>query len=96
MQETNEDIIEKQKYLVAEIKEKNYDPEKFSDYISKLKDNGTDLNNWNFDELKQVVFNFISQENSNKNNENSIEKEVENVRNSFIISGEGKNKLKVK
>ena len=93
MQETNEDIIEKQKYLVAEIKEKNYDPEKFSDYISKLKDNGTDLNNWNFDELKQVVFNFISQENSNKNNENSIEKEVENVRNSFIISGEGKNKL---
>ena len=93
MQETNEDIIEKQKYLVAEIKEKNYDPEKFSDYISKLKDNGTDLNNWNFDELKQVVFNFISQENSNKKNENSIEKEVENVRNSFIISGEGKNKL---
>jgi hypothetical protein len=93
MKETNNYNEEKQKYLVAEIIQKNYDVDRFSDYISKLKENGTEINNWDFDELKQVVSNFINQENSNKNNENSIEKEVENVRNSFIICEEEKNKL---
>ena len=51
MEENNNEIEEKQKYLVEEIKNKNYDTEQFSDYISQLKENGTDLNNWTFDEL---------------------------------------------
>ena len=93
MQETNDDIEEKQKYLVDEIMNKNYDAEKFSEYISKLKENGTDLNNWTFDELRKVVSSFKSQENSNElNNEENIEQEVENVRNSFILDGEKQNK----
>ena len=87
MEEQNKEIEEKQKFLVDEIMNQNYDPQRFSDYISNLKENGTDLNNWTFGELKEVVISF-------KNNENTgliyqgenIEKEVENVRNSFILS----------
>lgn len=93
MQETNDDIEEKQKYLVDEIMNKNYNAEKFSDYISNLKEDGTDLNNWSFDELRKVVASFKKKENSNElNNEENIEQEVENVRNSFILDGEKQKK----
>jgi hypothetical protein len=92
MKENNNDIGEKQKYLVEEIINKNYDTEKFSEYISNLKENGTDLNNWTFDELKDVVSSFKNQVNSNQlNNEENIEKGVENVRNSFILCGKEQN-----
>jgi hypothetical protein len=81
------EIEEKQKYLVNEIMNQNYDPQRFSDYISNFKENGTDLNNWTFAELKEIVASFKSIENSAPNNiEENIEKEVENVRNSFILS----------
>ena len=81
------EIEEKQKYLVNEIMNQNYDPQRFSDYISNFKENGTDLNNWTFAELKEIVASFKSIENSApNNNEENIEKEVENVRNSFILS----------
>ena len=93
MEENNKEIEEKQKYLVEEIKNKNYDTEQFSDYISQLKENGTDLNNWTFDELKNVVSTFKNKVNSNQLiNEENIEKEVENVRNSFILVGTEQNK----
>ena len=93
MKENNSDLEEKQNYLVQEIMEKNYDTEKFSDYISNLKENGTDLNNWTLDELKKVVSTFKNKVNSNQlNNEENIEKEVENVRNSFVLIGAEKNK----
>ena len=93
MEENNKEIEEKQKYLVEEIKNKNYDTEQFSDYISQLKENGTDLNNWTFDELKNVVSTFKNKVNSNQLiNEENIEKEVENVRNSFILVGTDQNK----
>ena len=94
MKESTGDIEEKQQFLVEEIIKKNYNTDNFSEYISNLKENGTDLNNWTFDELKQVVQNFVNQENSNKSNNNdNIEKEVENVRNSFIICEKEENKL---
>ena len=93
MKENNKKIEEKKKYLVEEIKNKNYDTEQFSDYISQLKENGTDLNNWTFDELKNVVSTFKNEVNSNQLiNEENIEKEVENVRNSFILVGTEQNK----
>ena len=85
MKENNGELEEKQNYLVVEIMNKNYDPEKFSEYISNLKENGTDLNNWTWEELRKVVSSFQSQQNSSTNNDENIEKEVENVRNSFII-----------
>ena len=92
MQESSEELEEKQKYLREEIQEKGYNTETFSDYMAKLKENGTDLNNWTLDELKQVVSSFINQENLNEsNNEKNIEKGIENIRNSFILGGEKQN-----
>ena len=92
MQESSEELEEKQKYLREEIQEKGYNTETFSDYMAQLKENGTDLNNWTLDELKQVVSSFINQENLNdSNNEKNIEKGIENIRNSFILGGEKQN-----
>ena len=92
MQESSEELEEKQKYLREEIQEKGYNTETFSDYMAQLKENGTDLNNWTLDELKQVVSSFINQENLNEsNNEKNIEKGIENIRNSFILGGEKQN-----
>ena len=68
MQESSEELEEKQKYLREEIQEKGYNTETFSDYMAQLKENGTDLNNWTLDELKQVVSSFINQENLNESN----------------------------
>ena len=89
MEENYEEIEEKQKYLIEEIKNKNYDTEKFSEYISTLKEDGTNLNNWTLDELRKVVCSF---KNISTNNEENIEKEVENIRNSFIICEKEENK----
>jgi len=81
------EIEEKQKYLRNEIMNQNYDTQKFSDYISNLKENGVDLNNWTLEELKKVVNEFKNQENNGEmNDEENIERELENVRNSFILS----------
>ena len=78
---------EKQNYLRNEIMNQNYDTEKFSDYISNLKENGVDLNNWTLEELKAVVTSFKNQEKSGEiNDEENIEKEVENVKKSFILT----------
>ncbi len=87
MEEQNKEIEEKQNFLRNEIMNQSYDPQKFSDYISNLKENGTDLNNWTLEELTKVVMSFKNQEKSEPiNNEEKIEKEVEYVRNSFILS----------
>ena len=87
MEEQAKEIEEKQKYLINEIMNQNYDPQRFSDYISNSKENGTDLNNWTFEELKEIVISFKRNEDAGLiNNEENIEKEVENVKNSFILS----------
>ena len=87
MEEQNDDIQEKQNFLVKEIIQQNYSPEKFSDYMANLKEDGTDLNNWTLEELQQVVISFKNKENLEGSKcEENIEKEVENIRNSFILS----------
>ena len=48
----------KQELLQAEILEKNYDQMEFLQYCTSQKENGDDLNNWTYDELKTCVFNF--------------------------------------
>ena len=48
----------KQELLQAEILEKNYDQMEFLQYCTSQKENGDDLNNWTFDELKTCVLNF--------------------------------------
>ena len=82
----NQDIIEqKQKYLRDEILSKNYDADEFSEFISHYKENGLDLSNWTFDELKDAVEKFKNK-NKGEDDEKSIEKEVENIKNSYIIN----------
>ena len=61
---------EKQNYLIKEIMDKNYDTEKFTDYISKLKENGDNVDNWTFDELI-CYFLLLSYLNNNKYSINS-------------------------
>ena len=68
MKDETSDIEEKQQYLIEEILKKNYNADKFSDYMKNLKENGTELSNWTFDELKQVVQTYINQQNSNEIN----------------------------
>lgn len=87
MEEEYNEIEEKQNYLRKEIMNQNYNTDKFSDYISNLKENGVDLNNWTLEELKEVVTSFKNQENSEDiNEEENLKREVENVKNSFILT----------
>ena len=78
----------KQELLKAEIIAKEYDGQKFLEYCINLKENGDDMNNWTYDELKSVVENFISdcnkesekkekQKNKETKEENKKEKEKE-------------------
>ena len=48
----------KQELLQAEILEKNYDQMEFLQYCTSQKENGDDLNNWTYDELKTCVLNL--------------------------------------
>ena len=59
--ENNQDqLYLKQELLKSEIIAKNYDGQKFLEYCINLKENGDDMNNWTYDELKSVVQNFIA------------------------------------
>ena len=74
------DLEQKQNYLRTEIIEQGYDPDKFSAFITGEKgDIGLDLNNWNFEDLKEIVNKFKTQ-NSNKteNINNTMNKNSEN------------------
>ena len=83
----NENILkEKQKYLREEILDKSYDIEEFTDFMSKYKENGTDLQNWEFIELKEAVKYF-----KNQVNENKVEKGVQNNRQSYVFNEEQNN-----
>ena len=83
--EIQEITEKKQKYLRDEILSQNYDADEFSEFISQYKENGLDLSSWTFDELKDVVQKFKNK-NKVEDDEKSIEKGVENIRNSYIIN----------
>lgn len=53
-----EDIKRKQEYLKSEIVDKNYDQDKFIDFIITKKENGSDLANWSLEELKKLIAEF--------------------------------------
>ena len=56
----DEEIQAKQTLLQSEIIEKNYDKTAFINFCLSKKENGDDLNNWTFDELKEIVSEFVS------------------------------------
>ena len=67
-------LLLKQEYLKAEIIGKNLDQNKFLDFCLSQKENGDDLNNWTFDELKICVKNFndsLKQEEESQQNKSS-------------------------
>jgi hypothetical protein len=54
------DLFSKQELLKNEIIDKQLDEELFLNYCITLKDNGDDMTNWTFDELKQLINEFQS------------------------------------
>ena len=83
MDENNEDqLLQKQELLKSEIVSKNYDGNKFLKFCLDKKENGDDMNNWTYDELKQCVDDFIESQNTNnnslkKNNDLNNNKDIE-------------------
>jgi hypothetical protein len=76
--ETN-NIEYKQNYLRTEIIEQQYDPEEFSKFLSEEKEDiGLDLNNWTFEELKNVVSKFKTMKENLKMNDFNQKDENEN------------------
>jgi hypothetical protein len=86
--ENQENMEQKQQYLRDEILNKNYDIEEFSEFMSQYKENGLDLMNWTFDELKDAVKKFKSNNivQTKEDEEKIIEKGIENIRKSYIIN----------
>ena len=66
--ENNEgQLLQKQELLKSEIVAKNYDGSKFLKFCLDKKENGDDMNNWTYDELKQCVDDFIESQNTKNN-----------------------------
>ena len=82
MENTN-NLEQKQQYLREEILDKSYDPEEFSDFMSKYKENGLDLNNWELIELQEAVRTFKNKVNEDEGKK--IEEGVEKIRQSYRL-----------
>ena len=62
MQNNEEDEFDiKKELLRTEILDKNYDQNKFIEFCISKKENGDDLSNWTLDELKEIIKEFIKQ-----------------------------------
>ena len=58
MQEKDVFMKKKQQFLRTEIIEKNYSPEKFAEYLGRIKSQGQDINNWSLIDLEKIVKRF--------------------------------------
>ena len=74
-------LLLKQQLLKAEILDKNRDQMKFLQFCISQKENGDDLNNWTYEELKQCVQNF----------EDSIKTEQSSSLNFFLSTAKTNN-----
>ncbi len=98
MSENKEENIQdqlslKQELLKNEIIAKNYDGQKFLEYCINLKENGDDMNNWTYEELKLVVENFkadydLKKEKSKEQINKEITQENNNKKNDDDIETE--------
>lgn len=61
MTDMTNDKKEKQNYLIQQIKQKGYDLVHFSTYLESIKEDGTDVDNWEKKDLVQAVENYKSQ-----------------------------------
>ena len=87
----------KQQFLNAEISDKGYDRNIFANFLQSKKageEGGNDIDNWTMDELKNVVEEFIEQQNHVGNEQENLEgKEQENIKKQENLS-EGQGELK--
>ena len=47
--------MRKQSYLVEEILSKGYNKANFAAFLTSIKENGMDIDNWTFEDLSQAV-----------------------------------------
>jgi hypothetical protein len=73
--ENEDEFQKKQSLLQKEIIDKSFDKTAFINFCISKKDNGDDLNNWTYDELSEIVKEFVS---SQKQVENEKEQEQKN------------------
>ena len=84
MEEVDKELEQKKELLKTELIDKKYEFEKFIQFCIKKKENGDDLSLWTIPELKDIIKEFISNEEkekkkSDKPNKESIEKEIEEL-----------------
>lgn len=58
LEQLNLERKEKQNFLKTEVLLKGYEPKIFGDYISKLKEDGGDIDEWTLEELQDIVKEF--------------------------------------
>ena len=80
------ELEQKTEILKKEIIEKNYDQNGFINFCLLKKENGDDLNNWNIQELKNIIEEFVLSQKENKKkeyqkniNEENITKTMEKI-----------------
>ena len=83
-------LLLKQELLKNQIVSKNYDPSKFLQFCLYQKENGDDMNNWTYEELKQCVEKFIESEKQKE--ENNLKKKDKDSKNNSEKSSELSNK----
>ena len=85
-----EQLLRKQELLKAEILAKNYDGNKFLQFCLNIKENGDDMNNWTYNELKKCVEDFIvTQKSKPKGNpKDNVKKKEEENKNKNNIKNE--------
>ena len=72
----DEEKVNKQRLLKSEIIDRCYDQTAFIDFCMQQKKDGDDLDNWTYDELKEVIQKFITKTNEQYINENKKEEEI--------------------
>ena len=79
------ELEKKKELLKKEIVEKNIDQNIFINFCISKKQNGDDLNNWTLEELKEIIIEFTSKQNT------SIQNQNQKINNSNTIINQNKN-----
>ena len=98
----DDEKIIKQKLLKSEIIDHSYDQSEFIEYCMQKKKDGDDLNNWTYEELKNIIKEFITKTNhenfqekkaKEEQKETSKEKEIDKEEQNFEINEENEEKI---